>query len=203
MKQAPTSAASKYPGRSALAGALLAVLLSFIASVNAADVRHDTASHDIAPNVRGWAIVNIMRFSHWPAAAYPDEEAPTVVCARPGQIILPNDYANAAMPINGRAVLLRESRDLTRIEQCQVVFFSSDDMPVFRQLYAGRADHPVAYVGDTPGFAAEGGSFELILNEDNAFFRFNRAMLVDCGIQLAQSLMRMGGLPSHDDGRQP
>ena len=197
MKRARTSTSRQMARHGVFASLLLMSLTGLVS------VAYAKAGGSTAPVVRGWAIVNLMRFSYWPDAAYADKDAPTVVCARPGHVVLPEDYANAATPINGRGVILRESEDLVHLESCQVAFFCSEDMAVFRRHHAGRADHPIAYVGDTPGFAAEGGSFELILNEDNAFFRFNRPMLVECGIQLAQSLMRMGSLPGHGDGRQP
>ncbi len=150
--------------------------------------------------VRGWAIVNLLRFSYWPDKAYETPDAPTVICARPGEVRLPERYSNAGATVHGRPLILRETPDLRQVRHCQVVFFAETDLTLFNLLYAGRATWPVAYVGDTAGFAASGGSFELILNENNAFFRFNREMLIECDIQLAQALMRMGDLQSHGRG---
>lgn len=153
--------------------------------------------------IRGWAITNLIRFSYWPENAYEDADEPTRVCAPPGEVILPVPHsgsAGAPALLHGRRVILREIEDYSDLERCHVVYFPSSEMETFKIVCEELRGKPVAFVSDVQGFASQGGSFELMIKENNAFFRFNRATLMESGIDLAQALMRMGSMPAHQGG---
>jgi hypothetical protein len=181
---------------------LVSLALAFLLILNPG-VSTDASALRPVQEVRGWAITNLIRFSYWPDRAYESESQPTIVCAPPGEVALPppgSGIAGDPTFLHGRQVVLREISDYSDIEPCHVIFFPAEELETFKWVCEELRGEPVVFVSDKPGFASMGGSFELVMKEDYAFFRFNRGTLMESGIDLAQALMRMGSMPSHLGG---
>ncbi len=162
---------------------------------------HHDWQHKRSPEeVRGWAIINLVRFSAWPSRAFTDQYAPIKICSKPNVITLPNEpgaLGSAIRRINGRRVVMRQIHNYEHLEGCHVLYLTAEDSGDLPYILDPIRDLPIALVSDAEGFAQNGGAFELIRNENTAFFKINAAALQQTGILLAQALMRLGLSRSH------
>ncbi len=179
------------------------LVLCLLLPVPAAAWHHDHHDwqHKRSPEeVRGWAIINLVRFSAWPSRAFKDQFAPVKICSKPNVVALPNEpgaLGSAVRRINGRRVVMRQIHNYEHLEGCHVLYLTEEDGGDLPYILKSIGDLPIALVSDVEGFAQNGGAFELIRNENTAFFKINAPALQRTGILLAQALMRLGLNRSH------
>lgn len=178
---------------------VLCLLLPTTAVASHQDL-HDGQPKRSTEAVRGWAIINLVRFSTWPTSAFKNVHAPIKVCSKPRMVALPikaGALGSAVRKIHGRRVVMRQIDNYEHLEGCHVLFLNDEDSRALPSILRSIHDRPIAIVSDTVGFAQNGGAFELIRNENTAFFKINATALQRTGILLTQALMRLGLSRSH------
>jgi hypothetical protein len=126
-------------------------------------------------NVKAAFLYSFGRYAEWPAEVFQRENAPFVIG------VLGQDPFGGALDqiaekkrIARRAIEVRHFNSLDECEACQILFISKtvpaeQRAAVIRQLAA----KPVLLVGETPGFAREGGTLNFFLDQDTVRFELN------------------------------
>lgn len=118
-------------------------------------------------------LYNLTRFVEWPATAYADEQAPTVLC------ILGRDPFGDALSslatnqIGGRPVQIRRVPNDKEIRGCHVVYISSSERKSVAQILATLKGSSILTVGEMAQFAARGGMVQFSLEEKQVRFEVN------------------------------
>jgi hypothetical protein len=82
-------------------------------------------------------LYNLTRFAEWPPSAYPDPQAPILLC------ILGRDPFGSSLPsivpkqtVNRRAVLIRRPQNDVEIRVCHVLYISSSEKKTTAHIYS-------------------------------------------------------------------
>lgn len=118
-------------------------------------------------------LFNLVKFVEWPAAAYSDAQAPTVLC------VLGRDPFGAALneysgnSVNGRALLIRRLHRDDDPHSCQLVYISSSERKLLTELLRNLQRGPILTVGEMEEFATRGGMIQLTVEEKQVHFTIN------------------------------
>jgi hypothetical protein len=137
-------------------------------------------------------ILNVARFTAWPAAAFDRREDALLICMHDD---CPQREALAALDglvVGGRTIAVA-----TRAEPwtapCHVAFVSESEMESASEAArAAAAAHPaVLLISDAPGFAAQGGAVGVTRTPDGVAFDVNVAAVERAGVHMSSKLLRL------------
>jgi YfiR/HmsC-like len=118
-------------------------------------------------------LFNLVKFVEWPAAAYPGAQAPTVLCT------LGRDPFGSALDqfagntVNGRPLMIRRLQRDDDASGCHLVYISSSERKLLRQLLKTLQGGPILTVGETEQFAIRGGMIQLSVENKQVHFTIN------------------------------
>jgi hypothetical protein len=125
-------------------------------------------------HVKAAFVFNFAKFIQWPAEAFKTPSDPLVICVV-GQDQMANSLRETVNgnAIDGRPVIIRQIAIGQGPCDCHILFVGTSAMKGFRS-------HPkestgVLTVGETPGFAADGGAINLKLEDGRVRFEINVA----------------------------
>jgi hypothetical protein len=101
---------------------------------------------------------NFARYVDWPAAAFPDAEAPFTVC-----VLGPDPFGGILEDTlhgrreHGRGFLILHLSDSADARVCHIAYLTYEDRGKILRVLASVKDRPVLTVGDNAGFLSEGG----------------------------------------------
>ncbi len=142
-------------------------------------------------------LYNLPKFVEWPSDAYPDSQAPTVLC------ILGRDPFGSALASlvdrkvsTNRPILVRHLRETDPIDGCHVLFVSSSERRMVTQVFASVKGASVLTVGEMDQFAARGGIIQFALQEKEVHFEINRDAASREGLKISSRLLALGKVVS-------
>lgn len=127
---------------------LLGVLLTSAAFSQAIDEYH----------VKAAFLYNFAKFVEWPAPTFKNDKDPLRICVlgqNPFGGILRETVEGKT--VLGRAFLVAEVPEASQAAGCQILFVSSSEQKRFRSIVAQLRTSPILMVGETEGFANQGG----------------------------------------------
>ncbi len=113
------------------------------------------------------------RFIDWPSDAFPDRDAPFVVCVvgkTPVTAYLERRVRDRQ--IKGRRAELRQLAPTADLSSCNLVFIAAEERPHLDQILTGLEGRPVATVADSAGFAQKGVLINLVHDSRGGRVRF-------------------------------
>lgn len=119
-------------------------------------------------------LYNLTRFVEWPASAYADAQAPTVLC-----ILGRDPFGDALTSLaakqtgSGRTVQIRHAPNDKETSGCHVVYISSSERKNIAQIFEVLKGANVLTVGEMTQFAARGGMVQFSLEEKQVRFEVN------------------------------
>lgn len=164
-------------------------LLGRTAGAGAADVAEAPPT---VVGVKASYLTKLPLFVTWPARVFPDRSAPVVIG------ILGDDPfgswfddAVRTLQTDGRGFEIRRFKEFEGLEVCHILFVGSSETGRLPRLLAVLRDRPVLTVGDLPGFAAQGGMFNFIIEEDRVRFECNREAVRRAGLKVSGKLLQI------------
>lgn len=134
---------------------------------------------------------NLTQFVEWPASAYPNPQAPLLLC------ILGRDPFGSVLtsrilkrPVNGRPVLVLYPHD-QEIRGCQVLYISSSVRKTTAQIFSTLKGSSVLTVGEMTQFAARGGMVQFALEDQKVRFDINLDAASRAGLKISSKLLAL------------
>ena len=119
-------------------------------------------------------LYNLTNFVEWPASAYPDSSAPTILC------VLGRDPFGGALASSiskeggkGRPVDVRHVQPGKDIRECHVLYISSSERKAVGQIFSTLKGTNVLTVGEMSQFAVNGGMIQFTLVDKQVQFEIN------------------------------
>jgi hypothetical protein len=142
--------------------------------------------------VKAAFIYNIAQFIEWPAEAFSRQDAPIVigiVGKDPfGEAI---DKTLADKKARGRPFVVRRLASDPSVRECHILFVSSSESGTLEMLKEYIKSAPVLTVGDTEGFAADGGVVNLVLNNNKVGLEINVAAAKLARLNISSKLLSL------------
>ena len=135
-------------------------------------------------------LYNLARFVEWPASAYADAQAPTVLCIL-GRDPFGNALAALASnaPGGSRPVQVRRVQGSKEIRGCHVVYISSSERKGIAQILSTLKGASVLTVGEMAQFAARGGMIQFSLEEKQVRFEVNLEAASEADLKISSRLL--------------
>ncbi len=124
--------------------------------------------------VKAAFLYNFAKFVEWPPEAFRTAKDPILVC-----VLGHNPFGNAlaeairGKSIAGRAFAYRHVSDAESASACQILFVGSEESKHFRSLLENLKPMGILTVGETQGFAADGGVINFKLDDGRVRFEIN------------------------------
>ena len=135
-------------------------------------------------------LYNLTRFVEWPPSAYPDPQAPILLC------ILGRDPFGSSLTsivsrqtVNGRPVLLRHPQNDKDVRGCHVLYISSSERKTTAQILSTLKGSGVLTVGEMTQFAARGGMIQFSLQDQQVRFDINLDAASRAGLKISSRLL--------------
>ena len=137
-------------------------------------------------------LYNLTNFVEWPASAYPDSSAPTVLC------VLGRDPFGGALtssiPKEGgksRPVVVRRVQPGKDIRDCHVLYISSSEKKAVGQIFSTLKGTNVLTVGEMSQFALNGGMIQFTLIDRQVQFDINLDAASHGGLKISSRLLAL------------
>jgi len=123
--------------------------------------------------VKAAFLYNFAKFVQWPASAFATAQEPITIC-----VLGKNPVENALQEIikgktvEGRPFALRQISDGHPCK-CHILFVNSSDQKTFRPMARNLKGKGVLIVGETDGFASDGGVINFKLEHGRVRFEIN------------------------------
>jgi len=142
--------------------------------------------------VKAAFLYNLAKFVEWPAQSFRIPTSPIVIC------ILGHDPFGRALTemlegkvLDGRALVVQQISDAQKAGNCHVVFVGSSEQKRFRSILQDLKASGVLTVGDTEGFAAQGGVVNLKLEGGMVRFEVNLEVGKEKNLRISSKLLSL------------
>jgi hypothetical protein len=132
---------------------------------------------------------NLTQFVEWPASAYPNPQAPILLC------ILGRDPFGSLLtstvlkqPVNGRPVFVLHPHD-QEVRSCHILYISSSERKTSAQIFSILNGTCVLTVGEMTQFAAHGGMIQFSLQDRQVCFDINLDAASQAGLKISSKLL--------------
>ena len=151
--------------------------------------------------VKAAFLYNLAKFVEWPAQSFHSPTSPIVIC------ILGHDPFGPALTdtvegkeLGGRALLVRQIPDAQKAGTCHVVFVGSSEQKHFRSILQDLRACDVLTVGDTEGFASQGGIVNFKLDGGMIRFQINVEAAKEKNLRISSKLLNLAQIVKGDGG---
>jgi len=137
-------------------------------------------------------LYNLTNFVEWPASAYPDSSAPTILCVLgrdPFGGLLTNSVPKEGG--KGRPVVVRRVQPGKDIRDCHVLYISSSEKKAVGQIFSTLKGTNVLTVGEMSQFALNGGMIQFTLLDKQVQFDINLDAATHGGLQISSRLLAL------------
>jgi hypothetical protein len=147
-------------------------------------------------------LYNFGSYIEWPRNAFADERAPfTIGVLGPSPLIESLQQIAASKTIGSRKILVSQFESANRIGACQMLFVPAS-VPLTQQRAAIAAvkGRPVLLVGETPGFARDGGGMNFIVQANKIRFEVNLDATKEQQLKVSSKLLAMAKIIDANNG---
>ena len=148
-------------------------------------------------------LFNFAKFVDWPQSSFADPQSPFALCVLGkdpfGHLL---DDALLNKKIADRPVVVERLKDKSEARRCQMVFVGNAEganLPAILDAVKGAS---VLLVGETPDFAASGGTIEFTLEDSRIRFIINTDAAERAKLRVDSKLLALAKVV-HDEGRSP
>ena len=121
--------------------------------------------------VKAAFLYNFARFVDWPEASAQNSFDVCILGENPFGEVLEAIVKNKV--VGGRPVLVRRLQSGGQARSCKVLFVSASERTSVQSILESLAGSPVLTVGETPGFATQGGVINFIVQDEKVRFEVN------------------------------
>lgn len=181
------------------------VSLLAVAGALAIDAQPASAQRDQAGEyeLKAAILLNLGRFVEWPSSAYPDSQAPTILC-----ILGQDPFGDSLKTLgqkqdaNGRPISIRQLKNETGIRDCHVLYISTSERKTIAQILSRLKGSSVLTVGEMSQFAAQGGIIQFTLEDKQVRFEINLDAASRMALKISSRLLVLARIVK-DQGRNP
>jgi hypothetical protein len=156
----------------------------------------------VAAGARGQAIdeyqlkaaflYNFAKFVTWPPESFQNSKDPIVVC-----ILGPNPFGGAleqavqGKVVEGRKLLVLQISDGKQASSCQILFISSSERKRWRSIIVELKSSGILTVGETEGFADQGGVVNFKLDGNRVRLEVNIDAAEEQKLRISSKLLSL------------
>jgi hypothetical protein len=137
-------------------------------------------------------LYNLTQFVEWPASAYPDPQAPVLLC------ILGRDPFGSLLTstvlkqtVNGRPVSIRHPQNDKEVRGCHILYISSSERKTIAHIYSNLNGSNALTVGEMTQFATQGGMIQFSLEDQQVRFDINLDAASRAGLKISAKLLML------------
>jgi hypothetical protein len=172
---------------------ILAILLSGAFNAKAAQISDTSESSEYL--IKAGFIYHFAKFVDWPANAMGHPDSPIVIGILGtdpfGDVI---DSVVAGKKIEGHAFVIRRlkwNNDLKSLRNCDILFVSASMKDHVAEVMNAVKSSPVLTIGETPGFARQGGIIRFVLEDNRVRFEINVDAAHQAGLTISSRLLSL------------
>lgn len=135
-------------------------------------------------------LYNLTQFVEWPASAYPNPQAPILLCIL-GRDPFGSSLTSVALKktVNGRPLLIFHPQNDKDVRGCQILYISSSERKATPQIFSTLDGSSVLTVGEMTQFAAHGGMIQFSLADQQVRFDINLEAASRAGLKISSKLL--------------
>jgi len=162
--------------------------------------------------IKAGFIYNFANLVQWPSSSFTQPDSPIVI------VILGEDHFGTTLDraldgkkVNARSFVIKRAKSISELQRtlgpqkdCQILYVSSSEMPHLSDAIQMLKGVPVLTIGETPGFARNGGIINLILEDNKVRFEVNVAAAKDADLNISSRLLALARIiqsPASDSRR--
>jgi hypothetical protein len=142
--------------------------------------------------VKAAFLYNFARFVEWPAEAGPDPGTPFVIAILgrdPFGAVL--DETVAGKTVGGRPIEVRRVARVDEARDAQIVFVSPSERANVAAILKALERPGILTVGDTDGFATQGGAINFTVHARRVRFEINPAAAEQARLKMSSQLLKL------------
>ena len=150
----------------------------------------DAISHEY--EIKAAFLFNFTRFIEWPSQSFADSSSPIVIG------VIGADPFGAGLAsvvkdrhVNGRAIVARSVSSGEEARATHLLFVGVGRPEELAQLMQSLSGYPVATVGESAAFAAQGGTIRFVLQGDKVRFEINAAAAERARLRISAQLEKL------------
>jgi hypothetical protein len=147
-------------------------------------------------------LYNFGSYIEWPRNAFADERAPfTIGVLGPSPLIESLQQIAVSKTIGGRKIQVSRFENVNQIGSCQMLFVPAS-IPLANQRLAIAAvkGRPVLLVGETPGFAKDGGGMNFFVQANKIRFEVNLDATKEQQLKVSSKLLAIAKIVDPNNG---
>ena len=140
-------------------------------------------------------LYNFAKFVEWPAQTFNDDKDPMRIC------VLGTDPFGSSLTdivsgkiLSGRSFVVTSVSDTTDAARCQILFISSSERKRLKSVFAGLRTTGILTVGETEGFATEGGIVNFKLEAGRIVFEINVDAATQANLRISSKVLNLAHL---------
>lgn len=162
--------------------------------------------------IKAGFIYNFANLVQWPSSSFAQPDSPIVI------VILGEDHFGTTLDraldgkkVNARSFVIKRAKSISELQKtlgpqkdCQILYVSSSEMPHLSDAIQMLKGVPVLTIGETPGFARNGGIINLILEDNKVRFEVNVAAAKEADLNISSRLLALARIiqsPASDSRR--
>ena len=141
--------------------------------------------------VKAAFLYNFAKFVEWPAESFAGPASPIVLFvfgADPFGDALKSLKGKTA---NGRPIVVRYAANLGELERCHLLFVSASSMALLPKILQATKGWNVLTVGDVDGFARDGGTINLLNEEQRIGIEINMEAAQRSRLKISSKLLAL------------
>jgi hypothetical protein len=165
---------------------IIAWCLFFIASPTAFSQKEESPEY----TVKLAFLYNFTKFVEWPPDSYRAPSAPLLICIvghDPFSQILEGELRTRN--VGGHPVEVRSLKPNDKLNFCQIVFVPATEKQYADRIVSGLKGSNTLTVGETDGFAVQGGIINLTVEANKVHFEINRLAADRAGLKISSRLL--------------
>ncbi len=143
--------------------------------------------------VKAAFLFHFTQFVEWPDSAFADPNAPFCIG------VLGDDSFGGALDeivkdesVGRHKIVIKRSRQTADLKGCQILFISNSEKDHVAQILSSLDDSGILTVGETDGFAGQGGIINFYLEENKVRFEINPGTAKHHGLKISSQLLGLG-----------
>jgi hypothetical protein len=170
--------------------ALLALVVLTRTELNAIEIRGKlTREYDL----KAAFLFNFAHFIEWPADTFASPNTPIIIGVLGDDPFGPIlDKIVEGETVQNRKLVIKRSRQVDDLKDCQVLFISKSEKDRVPQILASLDDASVFTVGEMEGFAQHGGVTNFFLQGKRVRFEINLEAARRRGLKISAQLLDLG-----------
>jgi len=137
-------------------------------------------------------LLHFVRYTTWPKECFEDAASPivlTVVGADPFGPVLKETFRGET--IQGRRVEIAHAQEVPRELGGHIVFCSELSRAAREDLLTKASRRPLLVIGESPGFAEDGGSINFFIQDQKTRFEINTEALAEARLEMSPAVLKL------------